>query len=92
MLTALIILSIAIGLKQLGVEMPFVDKVINFAETKLEKLKGKKGNLVNKDIHKSAEMVDVSLKDKKSNTNIDLNPKPYQTKNNPKIYSGSLKI
>lgn len=92
MLTALIILSIAIGLKQLGVEVPFVDKVINFAETKLEKLKAKKGNLVNKDIHKSAEMVDVSLKDKKSYTNIDLNSKPYQTKNNPKIYSGSLKI
>ena len=37
MITTLIILSIVLGLKQLGVNLPFVDKTINIIKTKIDK-------------------------------------------------------
>ena len=92
MLTALILLSIAIGLKHIGVEMPFVDNVIDFAKTKLNKIKGNENNVVKNEIKEPANMTDIPFKAKKQCQFNILNTKPYSIKNNPNIYYDSLKI
>ena len=92
MLTALFLLSMAICLKHIGVEMPYVDKVIDFAKAKLDKIKGKENKVVKNEIKKTANMTDIGFKAKNKSQFASFNTKPYSIKNNPKIYSDSLKI
>lgn len=91
MITALIILSIAIVLKRAGAELPVVDKMINFADTKLNKFRKNKNTLTKLDI-KAPNIEKEPLYNAKRHSNDDLYSKYSQVRNNTKMYSGDLKI
>ena len=91
MITALIILSIAIALRRAGLELPVVDKMINFADNKLNKLRKNKDSLSKLDI-KAPNIEKEPLYNAKRHSNDDLYSKYSQVRNNTKMYSGDLKI
>ena len=79
MITTLIILSIVLGLKQLGVNLPFVDKTINIMKTKIDK---------NNKIENPIAPNNKNIIKPKLRKNVPFKANIY--KNN--LYSGSLKI
>ena len=89
MITALIILSIALGLKKLGVDLPFIDKTIDFMNAKADKLKAKvytsNHNLENPTKIKAKTNLNTKIHDK----NLTFKANTYPRTN---LYSGSLKI
>lgn len=91
MITALIIVSIAVALKQAGYELPFVDKMIKYADAKLNKFKKNKEKTPTLDV-KSIDIDKEPLYNTKRHSNGDLYFKAPQVRNNAKIYSGNLKI
>jgi hypothetical protein len=91
MITALIILSIAIALRRAGLELPVVDKMINFVDNKLNKLRKNKDSLSKLDI-KTLTIENEPLYNAKRHSNDDLYSKYSQVRNNTKMYSGDLKI
>ena len=82
MITALIILSIVLGLKKLGVDLPFIDKTIDFMDAKADKLKAK--------VYTSNQNLEVPTKlEYKPRLNTTFQANTYHRTN---FYSGSLKI
>ena len=86
MLTALILLSIAIGLKHVGVDLPVIDKVIDFTKDKVDKIKTQNKTLHNNDLENPIKKEnELQYKQQKP-------VKSYQSRVLSKTYSGNMKI
>ncbi len=92
MLTLLFFLSLAIVLKQVGVNMPFVDKVSNLANSKLDKFRNRSELAVNVESNAPLNKDNEPFCNIKRRPNFGLYSNPYQVSNYYKIYSSTLKI